>query len=1047
MKPIRLTMCGFGPFGGAVTVDFSRFDGKGLFLITGDTGAGKTTIFDGIVFALYGDVSGATRPVSTVRSDYAAPTEETYVTLTFQHKGQEYTVTRNPAYVRQKKRGEGTTAASADAALTLPDGRVVTRQQPVTKEITAILGVNLKQFKQIAMIAQGEFLDILLADSSQRSEIFRRVFDTGFYADLQERLKEMASSLRQTCQQQDQELRQLWRGVVCVQESRYAQRMAERQEEDAVYALEESMALLADLIAEDEAAYASAAQTKGKLEEEIAAQIKAFESGDRRNRALQALAQAEGEWAQCMEAEPEIRALEEQIRLGEKALQQVKPLELQWRAAQKAAAQLQTELEQKSNALEAAQQRLREEENRYQSVQPVRQEIDRLVGQIAGAEAQLGQYEAADRLRRQKKQLEDYALRRGKMREETVRRLQDAAAERQACQLAVEQAKQLEGQLLCAQHEAERLAQRQTALDTLRETIRSCEAAQADWEAAQRRFLEAEQRFTEENQRCGKMEQTFFRSQAGLLAKRLETGRPCPVCGAVEHPHKAELPAQAPSEAELQAQRSQAELCRRSMETASGDCRETAARLEALRQQMEQQGAAVLNVTDPDGPALAALAAAAAAQTAQAQAELELQLAACQTALRQREAHQQRIAALDGELEAMQADLTRLEQDQAAEKETYAALCGKLDSLTQSLAYPDKEKAAAALEQLRQQLEDRREQLHTAEQQKLAQQRNVDQLRAVVREKDQALPAAQAQLAADRARFLEGLRQAGFAAAEDYRAALPDQDALAQWKERAAQHRTACALTKASLEQLRAETDGKQPVDLQGLLAARQLLEEQRRGLEERQQEIHSRLSRNRAILAQMQDKEATLGKTRRRALLAEHLSKTANGALKNKPKLAFEQYIQAFYFQRIIDAANQRLAVMASGRYRLERRESALDKQQRFGLDLDVFDAYTGKVRPVHTLSGGESFKAALSLALGLLDVVQQMAGGVELDTVFIDEGFGSLDSESLEQALQVLDQLTAGNRLVGIISHVSELKERIDQKIVVTKERGGSRIHIETN
>lgn len=182
-------------------------------------------------------------------------------------------------------------------------------------------------------------------------------------------------------------------------------------------------------------------------------------------------------------------------------------------------------------------------------------------------------------------------------------------------------------------------------------------------------------------------------------------------------------------------------------------------------------------------------------------------------------------------------------------------------------------------------------------------------------------------------------------------------------------------------------------------------------------------------------------------AMLTEHLSRTANGNLKNKQKIAFEQYIQAFYFRRIIAAANQRLSIMTNGRYRLERRETALDKQRQFGLDLDVFDYYTGKVRPVNTLSGGESFKAALSMALGLLDVVQAMAGGVEIDTVFIDEGFGSLDSESLEQALQVLDRLTAGNRLVGIISHVSELKERIDQKIVVTKGTTGSHIQIESN
>ena len=182
----------------------------------------------------------------------------------------------------------------------------------------------------------------------------------------------------------------------------------------------------------------------------------------------------------------------------------------------------------------------------------------------------------------------------------------------------------------------------------------------------------------------------------------------------------------------------------------------------------------------------------------------------------------------------------------------------------------------------------------------------------------------------------------------------------------------------------------------------------------------------------------------RNHVAVLEQLSKTANGTLKNRQKITFEQYIQAYYFRRILDGANRHLAVMTDGRYRLERRETALDKQRSFALELDVFDYYTGKLRPIRTLSGGDSFKAALSMALGLLDVVQFMAGGVEIDTIFIDEGFGSLDGESLEQALQVLSCLTEGNRMVGIISHVSELKERIDQKIVVTKGKSGSSIKV---
>lgn len=1047
MKPLQLTMCGFGPFGKTVTVDFTRFDGKGLFLITGDTGAGKTTIFDGIAFALFGEASGATRPVSTVRSDYALPTEETYVTLTFLHKGEQYTVTRNPGYVRQKKKGTGTTTANPDATLTLPDGRVVTKQQSVTKEITEILGVTLKQFKQIAMIAQGEFLDILLADSSQRSEIFRRVFDTKLYGDLQERLKEMASAQRQLCQEQDRYLAQLWNGVICDAESQYHGAIQERQGSDAVYALEESMALLAALVTEDERHCERIMDEKTALGREYDKMTEALAKGDAMNRKLGEFQQAKLDWKQLTEREPEMQAVQATVSAGEQALYIVKPLETQWKLSQKAAEERQTEIQQERMALLEAERQFQAHEAQYQAVLPMQAEIDRLVGQISAEEAQLVQYEEAERLQQETKRLAEALRQQREHLLQVEQSAQQAEAERQSCELAVEQAKHLDSQLQNAAYEQEKLTQRQKELSKLQETMQAYQRADTALKTAQCRFAEAEQQFEAVKYRYDQMEKAFFENQAGILAKRLETGKPCPVCGSTEHPLVAVLPEQAPSEAKLQEQRECLEHCRRTRDAASGACREEITRCEALRNQIYAQSATTLDVTNVDLDTLRSLTAEAAQDILQKKEVLEEQVTEWSAGVRQREAQMQRIAELVKKMEEIQKQCSELEQTKIDTEKEHAAVCGKLDAITRSLTYGDKSLAESSLAQLRQQMTARRTQLEAAEHQFRESQRQVEMLDTVLQKHIQTLPSVTAQCEADRQALDNGLRQAGFADMETYRVSCLDAETLRQKQEALEQYRTVCALTKNRLTNLQDETKDCQQVDLQQLQVEQEALQEKRQAVDTQHREIDSRRQNNQRILSQMQEVEKTLGQKRREAMLIEHLAKTANGNLKNKQKIAFEQYIQAFYFRRIIAAANQRLSIMTNGRYRLERRETALDKQRQFGLDLDVFDYYTGKVRPVNTLSGGESFKAALSMALGLLDVVQAMAGGVEIDTVFIDEGFGSLDSESLEQALQVLDQLTAGNRLVGIISHVSELKERIDQKIVVTKGTTGSQIQIESN
>lgn len=1046
MKPLTLTMCAFGAFGKKVTVDFTRFDGKGLFLVTGDTGAGKTTIFDGITFALFGDVSGSTRPVSSVRSDYADPTESTVVTLQFQHKGEVYTVSRNPGgYERKKKRGTGTTAEKQEAELTMPDGRVITNPKQVTQAITELLGVNLKQFKQIAMIAQGEFLAILLADSKQRGEIFRRVFETGFFGDVQLRLKDMAIAMQKSCEEQNTTLVRLWKTVSCGEDSRYASVFTERKDEDVLYELEKSMALLAALVEEDKERQAEIEKEKNELDALLSKNAIAFSNGDETNRKLQQFAQAKEELAQLTSRAGDIQILEQEIQREEKALYIVKPIEREWAIAKHRREILQTEIAQKKEQITVVEAQCKGLEQQYVATQPLQAEVEKLNGEITAAELQLPKYEEAEQLCAEKSVLEKKIQKTQALLKTAQEKAKQWEEEQQTCITFVEENRGLETLLMQATHESKQLEQRQASLTDLEKMAEVYQEVLMQLATAERNFTTAEEQYQKIRESYDHMETAFFRGQAGILAEKLQSGKCCPVCGSTTHPRKATLPDHVPNEGELQQQRKKLDQCHSVFTASAADCRTKRAVMEEKRQQLLIQGKTIFGL-EIEPELLLSRITEEMEQAKVQQRDKKEQIALFQKKIEDREKQAQRVVQLTAQLTEMQEQKLQTETNLTEAKTAYGTVCGKLETISQSLAYDNKGLAKTALNQQKNHRDAMKVQMENAKQAYMDGQQKLEQLRAVLAEKETSLP--EILFACDEAamKLKESAAESGFASAEAYRAALTAAETLEEKKKQAETYRTSLALLEERCKRLYDDTKDKTPVDLQVLQEEKVHLEEKRKQAEHGVQVIYSRLHSNSNILAQMKEVDKTLGKQRKDAMLIDHLSKTANGMLKEKQKITFEQYIQAFYFRRIISEANQRLAIMTNGRYYLERRETAQDKQKQFALDLDVFDNYTGKVRSVDTLSGGESFKAALAMALGLLDVVQAMAGGVEIDTVFIDEGFGSLDSESLEQALQVLDRLTDGNRLVGIISHVSELKERIEQKILVTKSRSGSQIRIVT-
>lgn len=902
MRPIKLILSAFGPYAGRVELPLDRLGQSGLYLITGDTGAGKTTIFDAITFALYGEASGGSREPSMLRSKYADPATPTEVTLTFVYAGREYTVRRSPEYTRPARRGAGMVTQAAEAELTCPDGRVITRLREVNQAMCGILGVNRQQFSQIAMIAQGDFLRLLLADTRDRQAIFREIFKTGRYQTLQERLKAESAALRQQCDA----LRR------SVEQSLGRVRDAAGQPLDGLPP-EDALARTETLLAADRERDAALDAQLTQADAQLAAADTALGTAAEQEKLRQSLAAARASLAEQQTCQAQLT----------QALEQ----------AQTQAAQA-PQLERERAALEAS--------------LPDYDRLDQQEATLAALEGQQTRDGAA--LARGDAQLTDWRNALDALRQARAA-LENAGEQRARWQL-----------------EQTQTQARLDALEALQARLDESAAAAAALAAAQAAYRQAADRAQKASARHEGMNRAYLDAQAGVLAQTLQPGRPCPVCGAAEHPNPAPLAVDAPDRAALAAARQQAQTAQEAANQASqraGELRGAAAAAEAaLGAQLAAQGFA----DRPEAAQLAVLVTDARASLA----ALEGQIAAETLCLNRRQQ-------LDQQIQEKAARLAEAEQAQAVLREKMAS-------------------AAAVLEQLTQQLSALREKLRY---------RSRGEAEAHCRALAQQTQALTAAVEAARGAAEEGERQL---------AALHGQ-----------------------AEHLQALLTAAPEMDLAAQRERRAALADRRAELADRREQLRLRLAGNAAArdeagaaLTQLTRLEARWGWVRA-------LADTAGGSLNGKEKVMLETYVQTAYFDRIVARANTRFMVMSAGQYELQRCRTAGNNRSQSGLELEVVDHYNGTVRSVRTLSGGESFLASLALALGLSDEVQSSAGGIRLDTMFVDEGFGSLDEQALQQALQALASLTGGNRLIGLISHVAELKDRIDRQIVITKQRAG--------
>ncbi len=932
MRPLRLTLSAFGPYAAETTLDLEKLGKGGLYLITGDTGAGKTTIFDAITYALYDHSSSGIREGSMLRCKYADDKTPTFVELEFEVHGVRYTVRRNPEYQRPKTRGEGMTTEKADATLTYPDDRPpVTKAKDVTAAVQEIIGLDYNQFSQIVLIAQGQFTKLLNASTEERSRIFRKLFRTQRYAQLQERLQAEASALNQQRTAQNAKLDSLLGGL---------QFSPEDPDAEALRALcaqtvpETALALLDTLTARQAAALEEAGT------------------------ALQA-------------TEAQLDTVQQQLGAAAQAQ----------RLAQQLAAR-QAELTAAKPALDAA----RAEADRHAGDAA---QLDALTAQVTQAQSALAAYDALDTLCRQQTEARDAARLAAAQAHKRRTQLDSLNAALAAAETELAALADADTRLLALQNRSAQLTQRGEALAKLEQRLADCQRQAKAAHKAQENYRAAAAAQDEARARRDALERAFLDAQAGLLAESLTEGAPCPVCGSTHHPARALLPHTAPTQAQVEAARQSAATADRQAQNASAAAQSALAAANEAKTSLRRDAETLLpeRFTTPEGtvPLTFALMTNVLAEE---NAALQTAQTDCKAQCRQTDADCRRKAQLEADRQAKTRQRPALEQSAAeadrsaaAQNASADALEGQIAERRAALPYPRRADAQAALDKL----EADRRALRTG----------MDTAQRKLKQAEQTVAAAEAAVEA-----------------------LTAQQTAAQ-KE----------LPARSAEELTAQ----QTV----LTAARETLRS-------REKQLSAQLLPNRKTAAQYRAAAEARQALESRWQWVSALAATAGGTLTSKQKIKLEAYIQMNYLDRILRYANTRLMQMTAGQYELER-IGAENQRSQSGLDLGVIDHYNGTRRSVKTLSGGESFKASLALALGLSDEVQSSAGGIRLDTLFLDEGFGSLDEESLELAIRVLSGLTEGDRLVGIISHVGALKDRIDRQVVVHKARtGGSTVEL---
>jgi exonuclease SbcC len=1029
VKPLKLTMTAFGPYADKVVVDFDDFGGKGLFLITGDTGAGKTTIFDAITYAIFGSLNGD-RDDKDVRSQFADPSVITSVVLDFEHDGKKYRIERKPAQKVKKLRGTGERDAPMECSMISLDGgsRAATKKTEVDAWVKEVLGIDMKQWGQVAMLAQGEFRKILTADSKERQKVLRAIFRTEPIESFQQELKDMTKDQKTKYEVQTKAMEQAIENIRIEESSPYSKdldgKMYPVYTDDILAVLEKEIGRKHSEIEDIDKLIRDSEETKGKI-------IAAVAEAEQVNRDLEKLASLKAELEELEKRKDEIVRKTDDLNLIDGISKNLKDPLSSARGARERYRSAETADAGATAALSASAEKLAGANEAASGIPALEERRDALTAEVQNAENARASMAKVKQARIDLEATEKELAERG------------AALEKANTDFsAIEEEKKAAREYLEAHNpDRERIGAARKELDALRakaESLKGAYGALSMVEDAKAKVAKGETAYREKIDRLkaardeyNEEERLFYGAQAGMLAKLLEDGKPCPVCGSTSHPSPAPLAPEVLTREQLKELADRIESMARDVDAAQETLASLRTGLSAAESALAAKlGAAGLEVSDRESVLtaikeseedVAALESKVAALT-----EINNRLESIDMELKGKDAVQEELAKRIRTIQAMCSELERRKTVQETTIESAMEGLGNVSAEDLELHYGE----------LRSELEDVKARIGQLSDRLGSAMAEHSSAKAVKEKTAEDLEKARTAVEDAEVRLDNALKSSGLSE-EECQNVLARENELEALRNEIQEYNIGMSNLRTIIGDLSEKTAGKSFTDT----------EEDKEVLEECKAELEAARAARESANLYIQINENAANALRRANAELDKLGKDGNELIElykicsgdNETRQSFESYVQSMHFARVLAFANRRLGTMTGGRFQMQLSEDVLDLRKVSGLDIEIMDNYTGRCRPSTTLSGGESFQAALSLALGLSDAIQCMKGGIRIDTLFVDEGFGSLDPEALKQAINVLIQLSDSNCLIGIISHVDALKREIDRKIVVEKASSG--------
>ena len=1036
MRPIKLTISAFGPYASKQVIDFEELKGRNIFVISGKTGAGKTTIFDAISYALYGEASGESRETDSLRSHFADDNTETYVELEFELRGERYIVNRVPKQKKKRVRGDGYTEKTADATLILPDGKVITKVKNVTDKIIEILGITREQFKQIVMLAQGEFKKLLLADSVEREGIFRKIFNTYDFEKIQAELKDKAANLSKNRTKSKHEMEINLKNI--------------KGEHDIVIDEYVDFPLviekLKDLLERDNNIYKTLNEEGKEVDNKL--QVKNQEKAiiETNNnlikekeiitKALEELLSKEDEYKNKSKTIIDGKNAKEVKYIEDKLIETTKKLtkrEEDYNLSLKNIDSLKLKQEEANKLLqieeskECDREKLSVEINNLNKLEEKIIELDSLNNKVM----HLKQSAENSKLQiiNNKKETEELK----KSKEEKELQLKD---------IATLETKKVE-------LESDIKAKNKT-LDEVRElfkVIRSFQNTYIEHNNKAKEYKEFEVEYKKVKENYEKMDDLYKKEQAGILASKLQENEPCPVCGSTNHPNKATIKEnlKIPTKEELKvAKENLDKLEKENLEKINNLTTLNSNKTTYLEQVNNHLSmlSATLNIDKTFNSETAKVVKNLGTELKSVIDKLKDELLKVIDKISLKEKIEKELNLITTTINEREQSLIKLEESEKNYTTELTQNITKIDEYKKEI--PENITDLKTLNNL---IEVKTKELNISKE-KLAKLRlenenlakKLEGENSTSKEINKSIEELKLEIDNNKTNFNEAIKEQGFDNIEDYENAKLKISMVESLEKEVENYNSELKLTKAKQEDIINKTKDIVFMDITTIDEEIKSIQENKKELEGKLRDLHSIIDNNKTILKNVENLNIEFKEIEEEYKVVGELADLANG--KKAPYISFERYILASYFEDIIEAANIRLEKMTGDRFSLIRKTSKSKGAGQKGLELEIYDNYTDSSRDVSSLSGGESFKASLSLALGLSDIVQSNAGGVSLDTMFVDEGFGTLDPQSLDNAIDSLLELQRGGRLVGIISHVEELKERIDAKLEVTSTSKGSKV-----